>query len=93
MEHCVPDGLGTTPYVLTLRSANNKAGEKVDFHLHRYLRQKEFFNDGIGSFDVRLLVGEQSLGATYTRRITPEGIVSDFQVVAKTTNPHYFTEE
>lgn len=92
LEHCVPDGLGTTPFVLTLKQANNLAGSKIDFHLHRYLRHKEFFQDGIGRYEVRLLFGEQSLGATYTRRVGPSGTASDFQVVAGVTNPAYLTE-
>ncbi len=93
VEHCIPDGLAETPFVLTLRIANNEAGRQLDAHLHRHLRFKEFLTEGIGEYRVRITTTEQDLGAIYTREVKANGTASNFAVSAKATDPKHLTEQ
>lgn len=87
LEHCIPNRLGKSCFVLTEKKANNSAGREIDAHLHRMLKQIEFFRDGVGTAAVRLRMGDSILGATFSQNVVGDSRQCNFQIETRTSNP------
>ncbi len=84
LEHCIPDGLGKTIFLLTCSACNNTGGSTVDNHLHRRADFKAFMTGKLKeTFRGRMTVG----GHTVTVSVNREERGLHMRVQGKSSDP------